>query len=192
MSFLDTQTRILQQCTYETTVIVAPGAAIVSYKYYSDNFLSSTLTPSVGYFASCLAKAEFTTYFRSGENSKAENFALDLASGVIAGSAYMKVTGSAFVPSAFMSTAYTLTYNYLDRPYVSAGVFVAELGTELLCTKSNPYAGAFSGLVFVAIDLLESTYTNWNSADKPIEYHNTTLIHNLSDQCFVGEAHGNG
>ncbi|MCH9753385.1 MAG: hypothetical protein K0T99_00605 [Alphaproteobacteria bacterium] len=177
MSFINTQIGIIQQCAYETSVIVAPGTTIFAYKYYPQKLRTMTSVVSAGYFLSCITKKEISTYFSSPYDNYSTTALINIDSGLAGGityafsAAYLKGEAPSLLPSIFMSCGYTFVYNYLDRPQISLGIFGAELGTSLLCgmTKQNAEQGAYSGLVFVVIDAIESTFTQYQTSD-----HNTS------------------
>jgi len=189
MSFFETQKGIISRCIYGTTVIIAPGAAIITYNQ------QTTLTVSGGYFLSCIAKEEITAYLKSEENSQETNFAIDVVVGAVGGVAYTASSSFPLVPAIFMSTGYTMLYNYIDRPFLSLSIIAVEIITDQLDNTPNLKAGLYSGVVFAALDIMEYTATKQNIvAEKMLDNQMIPIqsIFNVSkDQCLVGEEPNN-
>lgn len=210
MSFLQGQVGIVKRCAYETAVILAPGVIIsltLGAEKNKENLIKNSLVTarvSAAYFVSCISKYEISS-LKSDDPTALEDAAFTIGSGIIGGFTYY---GAAYPlnpepsfstedlsASILMSTGYSLAFNYIPRPYLTAAIFFVELGTATLPLLISPPAGTkenfvlsnfdvelalapeeisgiISGAVFSAVGLAEFFISSYYFTPPPSSYAN--------------------
>ncbi len=188
-----------------------------------------TAIVSASYFVSCISKYEILS-LNSDNPTALEDAAFTIGSGIVGGFVYYKTSYNLdcykailtldsekpvfyteyLAASVFMSTGYSLASNYIPRPYLTAAIFLVELGTAILPTLiSSPkgvntkenllsfdlditptpeaISGAISGAVFSAIEFTEFFVSSYYFA-LPSSYANESIygLENI-DMCYADE-----
>ncbi len=212
MSFIEEQQNIVRLCAYETASLIAPSVIItltVSSEKNKESFIKNsllTLQASASYFVGCIARCSLSS-LKNKNPTPLEDLEFTVGPGVAAGLVSYSIgytldskpsfSIAYLAASIFSSTGYSLSFQYIPRPYLTSAIFAMEIVTEMIpgglistttaqsfttpkgLTKEALKMGAISGIAFAAIDLLESSIT---SQGTPQPNENITLS---SEICSV-------